>query len=142
MYSEIYSSVENYLEDFNTLWQQVFEITGVKCEIFRFAGGSINGYNGQIYQEIIAEMTRRGFVYYDWNVSSGDAGTGTNSVSSIIANGTSPKHHERAIILMHDSYYKTTTALALPQIIDFYEANGYSVKPLTNEVKPVIFSYK
>ena len=81
-YRSIYASVEAYLEDFEKVFRKVYEITGVKPEIFRFPGGSVNGYNGAIYQELIAEMMRRGFSYYDWNVSSADA-TGNIAASTI-----------------------------------------------------------
>ena len=47
-------------------------MTSIKPEIFRFPGGSINAHNRGIYQEIISEMLRRGFLYYDWNVSTQD----------------------------------------------------------------------
>ena len=68
-YTEIYKSVEDYLADFDIVYKQIERVTGVKPELFRFPGGSINSYNVRIYQELIAEMLRRGFTYYDWNVS-------------------------------------------------------------------------
>lgn len=67
-YKKIYASVEAYLEDFNQMFCQIYEATGVKPQIFRFPGGSVNSYNVGIHQQLIAEMTRRGFVYFDWNV--------------------------------------------------------------------------
>ena len=72
-YREIYSSVEAFLEDFNQIYCLIVETTGVKPQIFRFPGGSINGYNQLLYHEILSEMLRRGFVYFDWNLSNGDA---------------------------------------------------------------------
>ena len=72
-YTQIYASVESYLENFSKISNHLEEITGLKPEIFRFPGGSVNSYNKSVYQQIIAEMARRGYVYYDWNYSSGDA---------------------------------------------------------------------
>ena len=72
-YNQIYNSVDAYLEDFNNAFNYIYNSTGVKANIFRFPGGSINNYNSLIYKQIIAEMTRRGFVFYDWNVSGEDA---------------------------------------------------------------------
>ena len=40
--------------------------------VFRCPGGSINGYDGAFYQEMLSEMIRRGFVPFDWNISSED----------------------------------------------------------------------
>ncbi len=142
-YRQIYGSVEAYLEDFNQMYCQIEEATGVKPQIFRFPGGSINSYNNGIYREIIAEMTRRGFVYFDWNVANGDAATNTTQPASTLAAnalkgvGTT----RRAIILMHDSTVKTTTVEALPSIIEGYLNAGYSFAPLTAATKPISFSY-
>jgi len=81
IYSSIYDSVENYLGDFNQTYQLIYDTTGMKPKIFRFPGGSINKYNAQDYEEIIAEMTRRGFTYYDWNASDGDANSNATANS-------------------------------------------------------------
>ena len=59
IYSQIYSSVEAFLSDFEMTATWIEEVTGNKPEIFRFPGGSINIYNEGIYQTIIAEMLRR-----------------------------------------------------------------------------------
>ena len=119
-YKKIYASVEAYLEDFNQMFCQIYEATGVKPQIFRFPGGSVNSYNVGIHQQLIAEMTRRGFVYFDWNVANGDAvfskiqPSSTLTANALKGVGTA----RRAIILMHDSSAKTTTVEALPAIIE------------------------
>lgn len=143
-YRKIYASIDAFLEDFNSIYQKVYEITGVRAEIFRFPGGSLNAYNSTIYQELIAEMTRRGFTYYDWNVSSGDA-TLTNSPSAQrLADTvlTQVGKCQRAIVLMHDSKDKKNTVKALPDIIDRLRDEGYAIVPLTREVNPIIFGYR
>ena len=142
-YKKIYASVEAYLEDFNQMFCQIYEATGVKPQIFRFPGGSVNSYNVGIHQQLIAEMTRRGFVYFDWNVANGDAVFSKIQPSSALtANalkgvGTA----RRAIILMHDSSAKTTTVEALPAIIEGYLEAGYSFAALTPSTRSVTFSY-
>ena len=117
------------------------KITGVKAELFRFPGGSINVYNATIYQEIIAEMTRRGFVYYDWNMSCEDASKIPLSVGEILQSATNLPQSNRVILLMHDSNHNINTANALQLIIDHYIKDGYTVQPLTKDVKPIIFGY-
>ncbi len=140
-YRSIYASVEAYLEDFEKVFRKVYEITGVKPEIFRFPGGSVNGYNGAIYQELIAEMMRRGFSYYDWNVSSADA-TGNIAASTIEKNCISGvRSYRRSIVLMHDSGAKNSTVQALPGVLDTLIAEGYKFAPLNRETMPVTFAY-
>lgn len=141
-FTQVYASVESFLDDFYQVWAQIKEITGVSASIFRFPGGSINVYNANISQDIISEMLRRGFVYYDWNASADDAVSSTaSSASSIFTAATSTRGYTRVILLMHDSYAKDTTAEALPDIIDYYLEMGYTIAPLTNEVTPVVYNY-
>ena len=73
VYQDIYKSVDDYLDDFEKMYSRVLELTGTPPGVFRFPGGSINAYNRDVYQEIVAEMLRRGFTFYDWNVAADDA---------------------------------------------------------------------
>lgn len=142
-YALIYSSVDAYLKDFYKDYQWVYDVTGVYPTIFRFPGGSINEYNGGIYREIITEMSRRGFTYYDWNIAAGDASEKQIQVSTIEDTVISQaKSVMRGIVLMHDSSKKETTVQALPGIIQGLQKQGFSFEPLTNQVKPVHFIYK
>ena len=141
VYTSIYTSVEAYLDDFYQTYQLIQDTTGVKPEIFRFPGGSLNSYNRQDYQEIIAEMTRRGFTYYDWNASSGDASAKPTAASVYSNTVQSSKNKDRIILLMHDSIGKTCTVAALPQIIEYYKSQGYKFERITNDVTPIIFAY-
>ena len=141
-YKKIYSSVESYLEDMYKIFNLIKETTGVTPTYFRFPGGSINSHNYNIYQELISEMMRRGFVPCDWNVSSGDASTVLLSADTISNNVlTGSRNKKRAVVLMHDSYPHTTTVQALPEIIETLKENGYSFDKLTPQTKPVMFTY-
>ncbi len=142
-YTEIYESVEAFLADYYQLYTWIGQTTGQYPTVFRFPGGSINNYNRATYQEIIAEMSRRGFVYFDWNVSSADAATPIPSAAQIRRNcAQGMGGYSRAVVLMHDSNAKYTTVAALPDIIADARAAGYSFAPLTGEVKPVTFGYR
>lgn len=141
-YTKIYESVESYLTDFEKMASHIEAVTGTKPEIFRFPGGSINSYNAGIYREIIAEMTRRGYVYYDWNVSSGDAASGYISrtrIANNVLNGSASQ--DDAIVLMHDGPGHGETAAALPQIIEGLKKQGYIFQGLDNTVTPWCFGY-
>lgn len=141
-YGEIYDSVEAYLDDFHQLYQWIYEVTGVKAQVFRFPGGSINGHNRGTYQEIIAEMTRRGFVYFDWNASAQDATARPAPAASITANCLKGVGRSLAVVLAHDSAARTTTVDALPAVIRGYRDAGYTFAPLTPGVRQIIFNYK
>lgn len=141
-YKTIYTSVENYLEDFYKAWTKVEEVTGIKAEIFRFPGGSINAYNGGIFQEIISEMTRRGFVYYDWNASFNSAFTARTPKQDLVIEAARSSQPFYMIVLLHDSTSNINVVKALPEIIEHYTAENYAFKPLSNNVKPIVFGYK
>ena len=139
-YKTIYNSVEDYLADFEKMFTKVYELTGVKPSIFRFAGGSINVYNQDFYMELTAEMLRRGFTYYDWNVSSGDAGETYTAaqIQSAVINGVGSK--QKSIVLMHDSSTKYATVAALQGIIDHF-SETHEFRALDNTVEPAVFTY-
>ena len=139
-YKKIYQSVDSFLADYAILSDMLEDVTGVKPDIFRFPGGSINSYNKEIYQELIAEMLRRGYTYYDWDVSAGSS-TSTATAAAIysnVINGISGR--QRAIILMHDAG-TSATVTALPDIIDTLKASGYKLEVLNRTIKPSCFGY-
>lgn len=142
-YQTIYRSIEDYLDDFNKIYELVYNTTGVRAEIFRFPTGSVNAYNSGIYQELIAEMLRRNFVFFDWNVTGEDtrvSGLTSKSVRERVVEGVMRKN--RSIVLLHDSAGKKPVVEALSGIIEDLQNEGYQFQPLTAAVMPVIFSYK
>jgi len=141
-YKKIYASVEDYLTDMYQLFCLIRDTTGTTPVVFRMAGGSINGYNYGIYHEILSEMLRRGFVPYDWNLSSGDASERTIKPEQICQNVlSSVDRFSRGFVLMHDSAAKGNTVKALPDLIHELKARGYVFDRLTGDVKPVLFTY-
>lgn len=140
-YKTIYASVEAFLEDIDHLYHWMYEVTGTYPRIFRFPGGSINGYDRGVYQEIIAEMTRRGFVYYDWNASAQDATVYPRPASAIAADCLRGIGRDLVVVLAHDSAARGTTVDALPAIIEGYQNAGYTFLALHPGVKPVTMGY-
>ena len=142
-YTKRYSSVEAFLDDMYPIFMQIKETTGETPVIFRFPGGSINAYNGDIYQEIIAEMMRRGFVPWDWNISAQDATAKKVTSAQITANVTARATKvNRGVVLMHDSAAKTATASAVKNIIRELKNKGFTLDKITPELKPIVFPYK
>lgn len=140
-YKKVYASVDAFLEEFNSLYQWIYQITGVYPSVYRFPGGSLNGYDRGVYQEIIAEMTRRGFVYYDWNASAQDATVHPRPAWEIAADCLRGVGRELVVVLCHDSAARTTTVDALPAVIQGYQNAGYTFSPLHPGVEQVTFGY-
>ena len=133
-YQTIYASVENYLADFAKVFDLITEATGEKPTVFRFAGGSVNGYNQATIKDIVKEMERRGFTYHDWSLDSGDSNqwaTGQQiydtTVNGILNSG-------KSVVLMDNN--SGATLEQLPAIIQKAKENGYEFKAMDATTKP------
>lgn len=138
-YKKIYSSIDGYFEDLNKISNRVYKITGSRSTIIRFPGGSSNtvskNYSKGIMTELTNEVVKRGYTYFDWNISSGDAGETTDPVveyNNVIKN---LKMDRANVILMHD--IKKHTSECIENIILYCLENGYKLDKITNETKPV-----
>lgn len=134
-YKKIYKSADAYLEDFAEAYQAVYEVTGVKTQFFRFPGGSINSYNKKVYKEIIEEMTKQGYIYFDWNASLEDAVSKSNPKTLLCNARESTLGRQKVVMLGHDVIYNTT--LCLEDLIEQFP--DYEMEPLTPEVEPIQF---
>ncbi|MCD7809826.1 MAG: polysaccharide deacetylase family protein [Erysipelotrichaceae bacterium] len=127
----IYSSQETYFEDLTKIGNMVKDIIGYVPKYIRFPGGSSNTvskkYKDGIMSELVEAVHEKGYEYYDWNVSSGDASGNNVAVSKIVKNSTSSSANS-IVLLMHDTDAKDTTVEALPQIIEYYQNKGYVFK--------------
>lgn len=140
-YEKIYESVDAYLADFEHTSNLIQKATGVKPDICRFPGGSINNFNRFIYRQLISEITRRGYVYYDWNVSGEDADSGATWTSIYRHVMNDIDSQDRAIILLHDSMGRETTVSVVEDLIIELQHRGYTFDSLDHEVKPITFTY-
>ena len=138
-YSIIYSSDEAYFNDLYSVQQRVKNITGYESKIMRFPGGASNTvsrrYSVGIMSRLTKEVVARGFKYYDWNVSSGDAGNTTdpNVVYSNVVN--SLNRNRPNMVLMHD--IKPYTRDALRNIIRYGKNNGYTFEKITMDTEMI-----
>lgn len=140
-YSQIYSSEENYFNDLLTVQKRVYNITGKNTYIMRFPGGSNNTVSNKYSKDIMStlrnEVEEKGFTYFDWNVTSGDAGECSTStcVYNNVVKGLSKKRNN--IVLMHD--IKKMTADAIEDIIIYGKANGYEFRVIDEDTPTVHF---
>lgn len=141
-YSYVYASEENYFNDLNTVSDSVYNSIGIRCKFIRFPGGSSNtisrNYNNGIMSRLVNAVINKGYVYFDWNVDSNDAGgdgNNSNKIYNNVINGLS--HNKTNIVLMHDSASHRGTVNALRDIIRYGKDNGYSFKAITNDT-PVV----
>ena len=131
-YGDIYKNETAFFNDLNTMGNIIKEEVGYFPKITRFPGGSSisRGYdNGIVASKLVYKVYEKGYQYFDWNVSSGDATTKSTSdtITANVLNGARGK--DSICVLMHDLH--TATAQALPAIIDGLRAQGFVFMPLT-----------
>lgn len=140
-YAEIYQSVDTYMNNITKLQDKIKASTGYNATITRFPGGSSNtvsrNYCVGIMTALCQEVLDRGYKYFDWNVSSGDAGGAktANDVYNNVVKGLSKS--KQNVVLMHDFSGNTKTLNALANIIDYGFANGYTFDRIT-ESTPMV----
>ncbi len=144
IYTEIYESVDSFIADLNHVQYVIYDITGYNPTIYRFPGGSNNEVAQVSMNGFIDVLDKRGIVYYDWNVNSGDADTARLSKQEIIDNVfnginalPTPEDRNEVMILFHDLSEKTTTVDALPAVIEGLQAQGYIIVPIDDYTTPI-----
>lgn len=133
-YDQIYQSEETYHENLDKLRDLFFDKFGVWCTLTRFPGGSSNlvsNYNPGIMTKLTKELDGWGYHYFDWNVSSGDAG-GAKTSDQVFKNFKRELSKEHAsVVLMHDFDKNDKTIDALERVIKYGKKHGYTFLPLT-----------
>lgn len=140
-YATVYSSDEGFFADLQAISDKVHAEIGVRPNIIRFPGGSSNviskKYNAGIMTRLTQSVEAKGYHYFDWNVSSGDATGKTVSAARIIENvKREAGSKQRICILMHDTDAKNTTVEALPGMIAYLRSQGYSFEAITESTVP------
>ena len=132
-YYQVYSSDQAFYDDFLAMEEIIYEQTGAYTRLFRFPGGSSNtvsrNYNFGIMSRLAKSMTDMGYVYFDWNVDSGDALGGAKS-SYEVANNVAAGCSENvvSVVLQHD--IKAFSVDAVESILRWGVNHGYTFKAL------------
>lgn len=133
-YSTIYNSVEDFSEDLLKLQDYLYDVTGVRCKYYRFPGGSANQVSNVEMTEFISYLNQQGLVYYDWNVSSGDAASQAYTPEELVDNVTADVvKYKTSVVQLHDSDTKTTTVDALADMIEALQAEDVELLPITDD---------
>ena len=130
-YRAIYASEEAYFNDLYGIQKIIEEQSGHKSTLLRFPGGSSNtvsSFNKGIMSRLTRAVVDLGCQYFDWNVSSGDAGGATNAdqVFNNVINGI--RRQSVSIVLQHDT--KNFSVEAVERIIIWALDNGYTFMAL------------
>ena len=138
-YKKIYSSDEAYFADLKQISDLVYSQTGVEAKIIRFPGGSSNSisrkYSNGIMTRLTKSVVEKGYIYFDWNCSNGDADGAKTTAKQLEFCRQYPKSSSTIVVLMHDT--KPATMESLAQIIEYFHSQGMKFGVLT-ENTPVV----
>ncbi|MBR7089777.1 MAG: polysaccharide deacetylase [Lachnospiraceae bacterium] len=128
VYSDIYASPESFAADTERIRSLLEDVTGYSPVFYRFPGGSSNDVSATDMHELEDYLSSQGIVYFDWNVSSGDAGKTPLSPDQIINNALQGiESRDTTVILFHDTAAKRSTVYALPSIIEAIQSMDNTV---------------
>ena len=141
-YASLYSSEEAYYQDLAGINNIVVAQTGVAPSIVRFPGGTNNTISRKYCSGIMTALTQSishfGYLYCDWNVSSGDAGGATTAaaVANNVISGI--QKNNVSVVLQHD--IKGFSVEAVDDILFWGIQNGYTFLKMDNTTPMVHYA--
>ena len=137
-YSQIYQSKDAFEEDFNRLRDELYQVTGVESIYYRFPGGSSNQISNVPMSDFIHYLNEQGVIYYDWNISAGDAASNAYSAEEIVANVVDDVvKYKTSVVLLHDASDKSTTVEALVPMIEALNEMGAEILPIDEDTSVI-----
>ena len=139
IYSSIYSSPEQVLNEFNLCNQLVADTLGVpeyNSHLFRFPGGTVGGKYQKVKKQAIQLLEENKITYVDWNSLTGDSEQSNPTEEYLmnnLVNTTSNKNS--VVVLMHDAQAKKVTVDVLQKVIDYLRQQGYEFKNFYDIIK-------
>lgn len=137
-YSELYFSEDNFKQDLSKLRGYLLGITGTESIYYRFPGGSSNQITNVPMENLIHYLNQQGIVYYDWNVSAGDATASAYTADEIVANVTEDVvKYKTSVVSLHDSDTVGIDKKALEQLIDTLLSMNVEILPIDEETSVI-----
>lgn len=127
--------VDYFMEEVNRTNRVLKEVLGENFDtkIIRMPGGrnSRAYYHDPALPSFDDRLKKEGIVNIDWNALNGDAeGKPYTPTQMLEYVKKSSLGLNQVIVLMHDTYGKEKTVEVLPEIIDYFKANGYEFKTM------------
>ncbi|MGO4888774.1 polysaccharide deacetylase family protein [Anaerobacillus sp. MEB173] len=133
--AKFYKSPQSAVNEMTSCQKTITNVSGVTSTLIRVPYGSKPSMTTP-YRDA---MSKAGYTMWDWNVDSTDWKL---SSAKAISNHTIAQINkietrgETPVILMHD---RALTVSALPEVIGYLQKQGYSLEPLTGDMKEYNF---
>lgn len=118
-YNQLYIQ-DQFVSQMAETLQIIQDLTGTTPTLTRAPYGSAPGLNGEKMRD---EMAGANMKLWDWTIDSKDWAL-PNNPAQIILNVKNNTVRDREVVLMHET---PQTLTALPEIIEFYKAQGYKI---------------
>ena len=137
-YSLIYQSEDAFEADFHQLQDYLYEVTGEKSRYYRFPGGSSNQISNVPMSSLIRFLNSEDVVYYDWNVSAGDAANAAYTPEELVENVVSDvSKYKTSVVLLHDSEDRSTTVEAVGPLIEALQDMDAEILPIDEDTQVI-----
>lgn len=138
-FAKIYANENAYFDDLYKMQGLIRNATGINTMLLRFPGGSSNtvsrNYNKGIMTRLTKAVQQKGFVYFDWNVDSNDAG-GAKTARTVFQNVVNGVQNQNvSVVLQHD--VQRFSVDAVEDILIWGFEHGYTFLPL-DESSPAV----
>jgi len=133
--NKFYASKNSVLSEMGLSQETLESISGVKTPLIRTPYGSVP----HMKPEYIRAVNEAGFVMWDWNIDSLDWKlTDGSFVKNTIQQIENFSKNEPMVVLLHD---RQTTLNHLEKLLTYLSTNGYVMKALEWDMKPVQFNH-
>ena len=137
-YSVIYQSEQAFESDYQKIRDYLSEVTGEEVKYYRFPGGSSNQISNVPMGNLIQFLNEQGVVYYDWNVSGGDAASAAYTADEIVENVTGDVvKYKTSVVLLHDSADKSATVEAIRPLIEALQQMDAEILPIDEDTQVI-----
>lgn len=134
-YDKLYPNFSDFWSQIKQTEEILRETTGARTQLVRAPGGTY-GHFDKTYFTLLEQA---GYKVFDWDIDSGDSVRAHVPAADILKNATDSSGEKSIVLLLHDGPGHGNTVKALPQIIRYYEQQGYKFAALTPDSKPVQF---
>ena len=123
---------------FHQLQDYLYEVTGEKSRYYRFPGGSSNQISNVPMSSLIRFLNSEDVVYYDWNVSAGDAANAAYTPEELVENVVSDvSKYKTSVVLLHDSEDRSTTVEAVGPLIEALQDMDAEILPIDEDTQVI-----
>ncbi len=138
-YKCIYCNEDTFIKEMIECREEINKVIGISPNIIRFPGGSYK----HLSKNYLKRLHDNDFKVYDWNLDNEDGLNPKLPPCKLYKKAINDNQNLSTIILlMHCTDMHKNTCKALPDIIDYYKAQGYEFKTIEEDTPEMYFKIR